>query len=148
MSIGWKYLEYPIFYIMLYKYIFMVYQICTIIRPRLFWGEFHPSYLLGIGIIKYLVHKQFWSDFDVFQIHSNTLTVFSFLPSYEFLPCFCFPFYFHAFENRTGTWKDKFNIKKKLRGAGVNTSKQWYVPAISCKINYHTTGLITHHLCV
>ena len=54
MLIGWKYLEYPIVYIILSN-IYLWYTKSVLIRPRLFWGEFHPSYLQGMHTSSRLV---------------------------------------------------------------------------------------------
>ena len=52
MLIGWKYLEYPIVYI-IPSNIYLCYTKSVLIRTRLFWGEFHPSYLQGYN--EYLI---------------------------------------------------------------------------------------------
>ena len=49
MLIGWKHLGYPNVYIILSN-IYLWYTKSVLIRPRLFWGEFHPSYLQVIAV--------------------------------------------------------------------------------------------------
>ena len=55
MLIGWKYLEYPIVYIILSN-IYLWYTKSVLIRPRLFLGEFHPSYLQGLSIDRFITY--------------------------------------------------------------------------------------------
>ena len=43
-------LEYPILLILSYINIYLWYTKSVLIRPRLFLGEFHPSYLQGLVV--------------------------------------------------------------------------------------------------